>query len=123
MAQTQSRSSTPPEATSAPTPAPEVADPPSLAPNIELSGQMEETGFEQQQWLVLRDGAFVQVTELLYRVLEQVDGQQTLDRIAEGVSESYGRKVSIDNIKQLIGTKLMPMGLVCKPDGTKKKTG
>ena len=45
-----------------------------LAPGVELVGEMRETGFVDRQWLLRRDGRFVQLTELLYRTAEQVAG-------------------------------------------------
>ena len=60
---------------------------------------MEETGFAQPQWMVCRDGQFIHLTELLYHVGEQVDGQRTLDEIATRMSEAIDRKVSADNVR------------------------
>ncbi|GAC1443502.1 MAG: hypothetical protein NVSMB52_01980 [Chloroflexota bacterium] len=65
-----------------------------------------------------RNGQFVQLTELLYRVAEQVDGQRDLDQIAEGVSQAIDRAVSADNVRQLVSSKLIPLGLVAKADGS-----
>lgn len=96
----------------------QVAERPQLAPNVELSGEMQESGFEEKQWLVLRDSKFIQVTELLYKVAEQANGQQTLEEMAAKVSENYSKKVSADNVRQLLEKKLIPMGLVTQADGT-----
>lgn len=95
----------------------EVPERPKLAPEVELSGEMQESGFENQQWLVQRQGRFIQLTELLYRVAEQANGERTHEEMAAGVSEAIGRKVSADNVRQLV-KKLIPMGLVVKADGT-----
>ena len=95
-----------------------VAERPQLAPGVELSGRMEDSGFQDQQWLILRNGGFVQVTELLFRVAEQANGRHTLDEMARGVSDATGRGVSADNVRQLIETKLIPLGLVTRADGT-----
>src|SRR5690242_12795558 len=65
---------------------------PALAPHVELSGAMQESGFAKQQWLVQRDGRFLQLTELLYRVAEQANGARTHDEIARAVSDAIGRK-------------------------------
>lgn len=96
----------------------DVADRPRLAPNVELSGEMHEGGFADKQWLLQRDGRFVQVTELIYRVAEQATGDHTLDEMAHGVSDATGRRVSADNVRYLLVNKLIPMGLVEKADGT-----
>ena len=89
-----------------------VPDVPKLADGVHLSGDMEESAFVEPQWLVQRDGQFVQLTELLYRVAEQIDGQKDLAEIAEAVGEKIDRDVTDDNVRQLIGEKLIPLGLV-----------
>ncbi|MGI8688450.1 MAG: hypothetical protein ACR2M3_07705 [Thermomicrobiales bacterium] len=95
----------------------DVPERPALAPTIQLSGEMEESGFAEPQWMVQRDGQFIHLTELLYHVAEQVDGQRTLDEIATRMSEAIDRKVSADNVRQLIGTKLIPLGVIVAADG------
>src|SRR5690242_21818480 len=94
-----------------------IPDRPALAPNVELSGAMQESGFEKEQWLVQRDGRFIQITELLYRVAEQANGERSAEEMAQGVSEATGRKVSADNVRQLVG-KLIPLGIILQADGT-----
>ena len=96
---------------------PEVPERPALAPNIVMSGEMEESGFAEPQWMVQRDGQFIHLTELLYHVAQQVDGQRNLDEIASAMSEKIDRNVSADNVRQLIGTKLIPLGVVVGADG------
>ncbi len=96
----------------------DVPDVPKLAPDIELSGEAQDGAFENSQWLVQRNGRFVQLTELLYRVLEGVDGEHDLAGIADSVSNETGRGVSADNVRQLLAQKLIPMGLVLQADGT-----
>jgi len=95
-----------------------VAERPQLAPDVELSGEMQESGFEEKQWLAIRSGKFIQLTELLYLVAEEATGQQTLEEMAAKVSAKYNKKVSAANIRQLLEKKLIPMGLVTKADGT-----
>jgi putative peptide zinc metalloprotease protein len=90
---------------------------PALAPQVVLSGELKDAGFAHQQWLVQRGGRFVQVTELLYRILERADGQRTLDEIAAGVSQAIGRGVSADQVGHLIARKLIPAGLVAGAPG------
>jgi putative peptide zinc metalloprotease protein len=85
---------------------------PALAPNVILVGELKETGFTNTQWLVERDGRFVQLTELLYRVLEQIDGERTLEEIATEVTSSTDWSVSADDVRYLLESKLVPMGLV-----------
>src|SRR5688572_12639123 len=92
-----------------------VAEPPerpSLAPNVQLVGQLQGSGFQDQQWLIQRDGQFIQVTELLYRVVEQANGERSLEEIATGVTDATDWMVTADNVRRLIQTKLMPMRLI-----------
>ncbi len=95
-----------------------VPERPVLAPNVVLSGAMEESGFAEPQWMVQRDGQFIHLTELLYHVVEQIDGQHTLDEIAAGMSEKIDRNVTPDNVQQLIASKLIPLGVVKEADGS-----
>lgn len=100
-----------------PTPqGPEVSDPPRLAPGVKLAGELEDTGYATQQWLAERDGAFVQLTELLYRALEQVDGSRSVEDIAKGLSEKMQRPYTTDNAWRLL-QKLVPLGLVLDAQG------
>ena len=108
------------------TPAPETAvvpERPALAPTIVLSGTMTESGFAEPQWIIQRDGQFIQLTELLYRVAEQIDGQRDLAAIAQRMSATINRDVTADNVRQLIASKLIPLGIVVQADGTVAGTG
>jgi putative peptide zinc metalloprotease protein len=96
----------------------EVPERPALGPNVELVGEMQGTGFQDRQWLIRRDGRFIQVTELLYRVAEQVNGKQTIDEIAAALTEATDWIVTPDNVRQLLQTKLIPFGLVATADGS-----
>ena len=57
------------------------------------------------------------LTDLLYRVLEAVDGERGYDAIAEAVSAAYGRRITADDAHALVDGKLRPLGLVLLPDG------
>jgi putative peptide zinc metalloprotease protein len=96
----------------------QVPDPPKLGPDVRVAGDMEESAFVEPQWLVQRDGRFVQLTELLYRVAENVDGKRPLEEIAQQVGDAIDREVTADNVRQLIAEKLIPLGLVVKADGS-----
>lgn len=98
-----------------------VAERPRLADGVELSGEMPETGFQQQQWLAQRDGRFIQLTEMLYAIAELANGTRTTSDIAEAASERLGRKLVADNVRELIARKLIPLGLIVKADGTVEK--
>jgi len=59
-----------------------VSERPALAPQVHLSGQMQASGFTEPLWLIQRDGQFLQVSQLLYRVAELANGERTLGEIA-----------------------------------------
>lgn len=99
----------------------QIPERPSRGPDIELSGEMHETGFEHQQWLVQRGGQFVQLPEVLYHILEEANGQQTLTQIAQAVSEKMNRQLSLKQLQRLIAKKLIPKGLIVKRDGSVEK--
>src|SRR3954447_3085099 len=95
---------------------PTLPDRPRLEDGVRLAGQMRESAFENPPWLLERDGAgYIQVTELLYQIAEQCDGQHTIDEIAETVSQKSGRSVTPDNVRLLIAKQLVPRGLIDVP--------
>ncbi|MDP9363710.1 MAG: SH3 domain-containing protein, partial [Chloroflexota bacterium] len=94
-----------------------VPERPARAPGVELVGELRGGGFKDRQWLVQRDGRFVQLTELLYRVAEGADGTRTPAEIAAGVTAATDWLVSADHVRYLVATKLIPMGLVAAADG------
>jgi putative peptide zinc metalloprotease protein len=96
----------------------DVPERPALADGVELAGQMEDSAFEEQPWLILREGAFIQVTALLYKLAGACDGNRTHDEIAAKLSEEIGRTATADNVRQLLERKLIPMGVIPKADGT-----
>ncbi len=79
---------------------------------VRTIGELAGSGFRDRQWLVERDGRFVQLTELLYRVVEQADGTRSLDEVAAAVASLTGRPVSAGNVAALIERALAPAGLV-----------
>lgn len=95
----------------------EVAERPMHPPNVQISGEMQGTGFKERQWLVQRDGQFIQITALLYHIIERANGERTLEEIAEGVTASTDWMVTADNVRHLIQTKLIPLGLIVAADG------
>jgi putative peptide zinc metalloprotease protein len=87
---------------------------PALAPGVQLVGELPDTAFVDRQWLVQRDGQFIQVTELLYRILEHANGERTLDEIADGVTQATEWLVSGEQVRQLIEAKLLPLGVMAQ---------
>src|SRR5438094_1034052 len=94
----------------------EALERPVPAADVELCGPLKDSGFEDAQWLVRRGGAYLQMTELLYRLLEKADGRRTLPAIAAGMSEATGLTISADGVQYLLATRLVPAGLVTAAD-------
>jgi len=96
----------------------ETPERPVLAPHVQLIGVMPGTGFTDQQWLIQRDGQFIRVTGLLYRVAEQANGQRTCAEIAERVTQATDWVVEADDVRHLLRRKLIPLGLIVGEDGS-----
>ena len=68
--------------------APATAGAPARADGVQLLGEQPGSGYRVAPALVQRsDGQVLQLTPLLYAVLAAVDGERTLDEIAEVVSD------------------------------------
>jgi hypothetical protein len=97
-------------------PRPALVDSPShrpkLAANVELCGKLRDGGFAADQWLIQRNGQFLQLTELLYRIAEASTGQKSLAEIASSVSTATGRGINSDQVEQLLARKLIPAGII-----------
>lgn len=93
-------------------PAIEIPERPGLAADVQLAGVIEGTGFQTRQWLVQRGGDYLQLSELLYRVIEQMDGERTIEEIAARVAEQTGRPVSANNVRYLMEKRFIPLGLI-----------
>src|SRR3954471_11790432 len=92
---------------------------PGPASGIQLLGAMEGSGYRTPPALVRRgDGQVLQLTPLLYAVLEAVDGTRSLADVADAVGQTLRRSVAPSDIRQLITSQLLPLGLLQRPDGT-----
>ena len=104
---------------SAPEPPADAGDRPRRADGVELIGEMAGSGYREPPSLARRaDGQTIQLTGLLYLVLESVDGRRGYAEVAERVSERFGRTVSEANVRTLVDGQLRPMGLLARADGT-----
>src|SRR2546425_6936418 len=83
-----------------------IPDRPAIAPSVQLIGEFEGSAFRQRQWLIERDGHFIQVPELLYRVAEYANSERTLDEIASLVTTSTDWTVTADQIRAIVAAKL-----------------
>src|SRR3954451_12768769 len=96
-----------------------VRDVPVLSPGTQLLGVQPGSGYVVPPALVRRgDGQVLQLTPLLYAVLEAVDGERDAHAIAEAASESSGRGLAEADVMTLVDQRLRPMGLVLMTDGT-----
>src|SRR3954468_20134434 len=94
-------------------------DVPALVSGTQLLGVQPGSGYVTPPQLVCRaDGQVMHVTPLLYAVLEAVDGERDLDRIARLVSGTTDHELHADDIDMLVDEKLRPLGLVLGGDGT-----
>ena len=71
--------------------------------DLQLIGEMPGSGYRVAPALVRRgDGQTLQLTPLLYAVLEATDGTRTCEQIAHAVSERIGKPVSAANVRTLV---------------------
>ncbi|HEY7015237.1 MAG TPA: hypothetical protein VH480_20905 [Streptosporangiaceae bacterium] len=90
---------------------------PRLADGVELLGTYQDSGYSQPPSLVRRpDGQVIQMSPLLYQVTCQIDGSRDPDAIAVLVSAELGRTMTGDQVRYLITTKLLPLGIVADQD-------
>ena len=95
------------------------ADLPVRARGVELIGAMKGSGYREPPALARRsDGQTLQLTPLLYAILDEVDGERSIGEIASRVSARTGRRVGAEDVAQLIDSSLRPLGLLTKPDGS-----
>ena len=107
------------DASASPRPDAPRPDVPALADGIQLIGAQPGSGYKDPPALVRRaDGQMIQLTPLLFQVLEAVDGHRTYGEIAEQVTTTYGKSVSAANIATLVDDKLRPIGVLLKADGS-----
>ena len=93
-----------------------VPERPALAPGVELAGIFADGAFKEPQWLIVRNGHFLQVPELIYRVAEYADGQRTLGEIAAMITASTRWNLTAQHVHWILLSKLMPVAIVL-PDG------
>jgi putative peptide zinc metalloprotease protein len=94
-------------------------DVPARADGLELLGEVSGSGYRKAPSLVRRiDGQTIQLTRLIYLVLEAIDGTRDHAQIASAASESTGRSVHPSDVARLVDSKLRPLGLLAKADGS-----
>ncbi len=92
---------------------------PVRADGVQLLGAVPGSGYRVAPALVRRgDGQTIQLTPLLYAVLEQVDGRRTTAEVAEAVGDAIGRQVSAADVETLCDSKLRTLGVLKRADGS-----
>jgi putative peptide zinc metalloprotease protein len=96
-----------------------VAEVPARPDGLELIGEMVGSGYRTPPALVRRqDGQTLQLTPLLYAILEAVDGRRGYAEIAEVVASRTGRSIAASDVETLVERQLRPRGLVLGADGS-----
>ncbi len=85
---------------------------PRRAAGVVLCGRLRGSGFVASQWLVLRDGQYLQLPEPLYRLLEAANGRRSAAELAARLSRRLGLLVRAETVEALIAQRLAPLGLV-----------
>jgi len=99
-----------------------ASDVPQLATGVSLIGEYQASGYKEAPCLVRRaDGQTIQLTPLLYALVEVIDGRRDNSAIADALGERIDRPVSDDNVRYLVADKLRPAGLVKDDDGRDPK--
>ncbi len=82
-------------------------------PGTRLLGRYEGGGYVDDRYLVMRpDGQPVLLTRLPYLVVRHADGGNDARRVADKVSQDYGRRLSLELLARLIEDRLVPAGLM-----------
>jgi putative peptide zinc metalloprotease protein len=90
-----------------------------LADGVELIGEYEGSGFKEPPLLARRaDGQMIQLSRVLYLVAAACDGRRDAESVAAVVTERYGRRVSLRNVRHIVDRKLRPLGVLALADGT-----
>jgi len=92
---------------------------PARAPGVELLGELTGSGYNDAPSLVRRgDGQTLQITTLLYQLLEALDGERGIDQLAEELGRCCGKQVAPEDVTYLLERKLAPLGLLVQADGS-----
>jgi putative peptide zinc metalloprotease protein len=96
-----------------------LVDAPARVDGVQLIGEMAGSGYRTPPSLVRRgDGQVLQLTPLLYLVLQAADGRRSCADIAEVVGARLGRPMDAAAVTMLVDKHLRPLGLVKGVDGS-----
>src|SRR3954468_24924968 len=80
-----------------------VRDVPVLAPGTQLLGVQPGSGYVVPPALVRRgDGQVLQLTPLLYAVLDAADGMRAADAVGAAASQACGRGLAAEDVMTLV---------------------
>ncbi|MEQ3551702.1 hypothetical protein WIS52_14610 [Pseudonocardia nematodicida] len=83
------------------------------AEGVELVGPYQGSGYLEPRYVIARpDGQVVQVSELLYRIAEAIDGRAGTGELARRVAGETGQEVVAGDVDALVRERLVPAGLV-----------
>ena len=88
------------------------------APGVELLGRMEGSGLTEPPYLVRRaDGQVVQLSRLLYRMVEHADPGTDLGEIARLTGDELELRIAPDQVRHVLEHKLAPLGITADDQG------
>ncbi|HZQ34612.1 MAG TPA: hypothetical protein VFD32_01685, partial [Dehalococcoidia bacterium] len=90
---------------------------PRRADGVVLCGRLRGSGFVASQWLVEREGQYLQLPEPLYRLLETANGRRSSAELATRLTKRLGLTVRPETVVALVEQRLAPLGLVVLPSG------
>ena len=96
-----------------------LVDAPARVDGLQLIGEMVGSGYRTPPALVRRgDGQVMQLTPLLFVVLQAVDGRRSCAEIADLVGRRLGRDIAEADVRSLVDGHLRPLGLLKRADGS-----
>jgi putative peptide zinc metalloprotease protein len=88
------------------------------APGVELLGPVEGSGLSEAPYLARRpDGQVVQLTRLLYLLLEQAEPNRDLAVVGRRAGEQLDVRITPDQVRHVLDVKLAPLGLAVDSKG------
>ena len=88
------------------------------APGVELIGQVEGSGLTEPPYLVRRsDGQTVQLTRLLFALLEQAEPNRDLAVVGQRAGEELDVRIAPEQVRHVLDRKLAPLGLAVDSKG------
>jgi putative peptide zinc metalloprotease protein len=88
------------------------------APGVELIGQVEGSGLTEPPYLVRRsDGQTVQLTRLLFALLEQAEPNRDLAVVGRRAGEQLDVRITPEQVRHVLDRKLAPLGLAVDSKG------